>query len=42
MKQVIVFDKPHMLLRMTEALWEVSDLTGLSAGKGQGFGRGYA
>ena len=42
MKQVIAFIKPHQLSLVAMGLREISDLTGLSIGKGQGFGRGRA
>ena len=42
MKQVVAFIKPHLLSRVAMALRDIPGLTGLSIGKGQGFGRGRA
>jgi nitrogen regulatory protein PII len=42
MKQVIAFIKPHQLSPVAMGLREIPGLTGLSIGKGQGFGRGRA
>ena len=42
MKQVIAFIKPHQLSPVAICLREIPGLTGLSIGKGQGFGRGRA
>jgi len=42
MKQVIAFIKPHQLSLVAMGLRDIPDLTGLSIGKGQGFGRGRA
>ena len=42
MKQVIAFIKPHQLSPVAMGLRDIPDLTGLSIGKGQGFGRGRA
>jgi nitrogen regulatory protein PII len=42
MKQVIAFIKPHQLSPVAMGLREIRELTGLSIGKGQGFGRGRA
>ena len=42
MKQVIAFIKPHQLSLVAMGLREIPGLTGLSIGKGQGFGRGRA
>ena len=39
MKQVIAFIKPHQLSPVAMGLREIQELTGLSIGKGQGFGR---
>ena len=42
MKQVIAFIKPHQLSPVAIGLRDIPGLTGLSIGKGQGFGRGRA
>ena len=42
MKQVIAFIKPHQLSPVAMGLRDIPGLTGLSIGKGQGFGRGRA
>jgi len=42
MKQVIAFIKPHQLSMVAMGLREIPELTGMSIGKGQGFGRGRA
>ena len=42
MKQVIAFIKPHQLSLVAMGLRDIQDLTGMSIGKGQGFGRGRA
>lgn len=42
MKQVIAFIKPHKLSLVAMGLRDIPDLTGMSIGKGQGFGRGRA
>ncbi|HSH12555.1 MAG TPA: P-II family nitrogen regulator [Desulfurivibrionaceae bacterium] len=42
MKQVIAFIKPHQLSPVAMGLRDIPDLTGVSIGKGQGFGRGRA
>lgn len=42
MKQVIAFIKPHQLSPVAMGLRDIPDLTGMSIGKGQGFGRGRA
>ena len=42
MKQVIAFIKPHQLSPVAIGLRDIPELTGLSIGKGQGFGRGRA
>lgn len=42
MKQVIAFIKPHQLSLVAMGLRDIPDLTGISIGNGQGFGRGRA
>ncbi len=42
MKQVIAFIKPHQLSPVAIGLRDIPELTGISIGKGQGFGRGRA
>jgi nitrogen regulatory protein PII len=42
MKQVIAFIRPHQLSPVALGLRDIPGLTGLSIGKGQGFGRGRA
>lgn len=42
MKQVIAFIKPHQLSLVAMGLRDIPELTGMSIGKGQGFGRGRA
>ena len=42
MKQVIAFIKPHQLSLVAMGLRDITDLTGMSIVKGQGFGRGRA
>lgn len=42
MKQVIAFIKQHQLSPVAMGLREIPELTGMSIGKGQGFGRGRA
>ena len=42
MKQVIAFIKPHKLSPVAMGLRDIPELTGMSIGKGQGFGRGRA
>ena len=42
MKHVIAFIKPHQLSPVAIGLRDIPGLTGLSIGKGQGFGRGRA
>jgi len=42
MKHVIAFIKPHQLSPVAIGLRDIPGLTGLSLGKGQGFGRGRA
>ncbi len=42
MKQVVAFIKPHQLSPVAIGLRDIPGLTGLSIGKGQGFGRGRA
>ena len=42
MKQVIAFIKPHQLSRVAMGLRDIPELTGMSIGKVQGFGRGRA
>ncbi|OGQ99486.1 MAG: transcriptional regulator [Deltaproteobacteria bacterium RIFOXYD12_FULL_57_12] len=42
MKHVIAFIKPHQLSRVAMGLRDIPGLTGMSIGKGQGFGRGRA
>jgi nitrogen regulatory protein PII len=42
MKQVIAFIKPHQLSRVAMGLRDIPGLTGMSIGRGQGFGRGRA
>jgi nitrogen regulatory protein PII len=42
MKQVIAFIKPHQLSPVAMGLRDIPGLTGVSIGKGQGFGRGRA
>ena len=42
MKQVVAFIKPHLLSPVAIGLRDIPGLTGLSIGKGQGFGRGRA
>jgi len=42
MKQVIAFIKPHQLSPVAMGLRDIPELTGMSIGKGQGFGRGRA
>lgn len=42
MKQVTAFIKPHQLSPVAMGLRDIPGLTGLSIGKGQGFGRGRA
>jgi nitrogen regulatory protein PII len=42
MKQVIAFIKPHQLSPVAMGLRDIPELTGMSIGKVQGFGRGRA
>ena len=42
MKQVIAFIKPHQLSPVAIGLRDIPELTGMSIGKVQGFGRGRA
>ena len=42
MKQVIAFIKPHQLSPVAMGLRDIPELTGMSIGKGQGFGQGRA
>ena len=42
MKQVIAFIKPHQLSPVAMGLRDIPEVTGMSIGKGQGFGRGRA
>lgn len=42
MKQVIAFIKPHQLSQVAIGLRDIPELTGISLGHGQGFGRGRA
>ncbi len=42
MKQVIAFIKPHQLSLVAMGLRDIPELSGMSIGKGQGFGRGRA
>jgi nitrogen regulatory protein PII len=42
MKQVVAFIKPHQLSPVAIGLRDIPELTGMSIGKVQGFGRGRA